>query len=224
MPNYKVFQDNPDSLKIKIFGSQNQAINTDNSGSIVITSTGLAVTGSINVGTVTVTSTGLSVTGAVDVGTVTVTSTGLAVTGNINVGTVTVTTGSGQLAVSLGTGLVNVSMNNLATTDVTEVIANNASVTASGATARPILGYSTWTFAVKNSSTVANAQAVVQLQLSAVGVDESDWINDGSPVTLNQNSVAFLVGSYQVKYARIYYRAVDAASAVTLNITYQAQI
>ncbi|WP_461570892.1 DUF6385 domain-containing protein, partial [Thermincola ferriacetica] len=183
-------------------------------GTVTITSTGLAVTGNVDVGTVTITSTGLAVTGNIDVGTVTITSTGLAVTGNIDVGTVTVTTGSGQLGVAI---------DSLATTDIVEIIANNNSTSYSGATARTVLGYDAWTFAVKNESLDANAQAIVQIQMSATGASESDWLQEVAPVTINQNSVAFLTSSLLVKYARVYYAAVNSASAVTLNIVFQAQ-
>ncbi|KUK41676.1 MAG: hypothetical protein XD69_0263, partial [Clostridia bacterium 62_21] len=44
MPNFKIFQDNPDQARIKIFGSQDVAISTDTAGNLGITSTGLAVT------------------------------------------------------------------------------------------------------------------------------------------------------------------------------------
>jgi len=194
-----------------------------NVGTVTVTSTGLAVTGNINVGTVTVTSTGLAVTGNINVGTVTVTSTGLAVTGNINVGTVTVTTGSGELDVCLGTADNIVKLNSRTTTDVTETIANNTSTTYSGATARTVLGEDAWTFAVKNTSLASNAQAVVQIQMSATAQDESDWLQEVAPVTVNQNSVVFLTSSLLVKYARVYYKAVDSASAITLSIVFQAQ-
>jgi len=241
MPNYKIFQDNPDQLKIKIHGSNNVAFNTDasgnmtvtttglavtgniNVGTVTVTSTGLAVTGNINVGTVTVTSTGLAVTGNINVGTVTVTSTGLAVTGNINVGTVTVTTGANQLAVCIGTGQSSISVDNLGSTDLAETIANNTSTAYSGATTRTVLGRNAWTFTVKNTATAANAQAVVQIQMSATALTESDWLQEVTPVTINQNSLAFLTSSRLVKYARVYYAAVNAASAITLSIVFQAQ-
>jgi hypothetical protein len=241
MPNFKIFQDNPDQLKIKIHGSNNVAFNTDTSGNLAITttglavtgninvgtvtvtSTGLAVTGNINVGTVTVTSTGLAVTGNINVGTVTVTSTGLAVTGNINVGTVTVTTGSGSLAVCIGTGQSSVSIDNHGSTDVSETIANKTSTSYSGATSRTVLGYNAWTFALKNTSLATNAQALVQIQMSATAAAESDWVQEVSPVTINQNEVRFLTSSLLIKYARVYYAAVNASSAITLSIVYQAQ-
>ncbi|ADG81819.1 DUF6385 domain-containing protein [Thermincola potens] len=214
MPNFKVFQDNPDQMRIKIFGSNNVAFNTDASGNLSITASGLAVTGSVNVGTVSITSTGLAVTGSVNVGTVSITSTGLAVTGSVNVGTVSITTAGVPLGIAI---------ESLSPTEAVEVVANKTSTTYSGATARTVLGYNAWTFAVKNESLDANAQAVVQIQMSATGASESDWLQEVAPVTINQNSVAFLTSSLLVKYARVYYAAVNSASAVTLNIVFQAQ-
>ncbi len=40
MANFKIFQDNPDQAKVKIFGSNNAELNTDSSGNLTITSTG----------------------------------------------------------------------------------------------------------------------------------------------------------------------------------------
>lgn len=40
MPNYKIFQDNPDKARIKIYGSMDVALNTDTAGNLGITSTG----------------------------------------------------------------------------------------------------------------------------------------------------------------------------------------
>lgn len=76
---------------------------------------------------------------------------------------------------------------------------------------------------VKNTSAADNAQATVQVQMSATAASESDWLQEVIPVTLNQNSVAFLTTSLLVKYARVYYAAISTASAVTLQIIYQAQ-
>lgn len=58
MPNYKVFQDNPDQARIKIYGNQDLAVNTDISGNLGITSTGLSITPPT--AGLTITSTGLA--------------------------------------------------------------------------------------------------------------------------------------------------------------------
>ncbi|MBP2650800.1 MAG: hypothetical protein H6Q74_1625 [Firmicutes bacterium] len=48
MPNFKIFQDDADQARIKIYGSDNQPIAQDSSGNILISTTGssaLSVTG-----------------------------------------------------------------------------------------------------------------------------------------------------------------------------------
>jgi hypothetical protein len=306
MPNFKIFQDNPDQARVKIYGNKDIAINEDFFGNIGITASGLAVTGIIDVGTVTVTtgagqlsvcisqsisvttgSGSLSVcigTGALTVtipesisvttgsgslsvcigtGALTVTipesisvTTGsgslsvcigtgaLTVTipesisvttgsGSLSVciGTgaltvtipesISVTTGSGSLSVCIGTGQLSVSLDQLGTTEITENV-TTASTSYSGASPQVILNQNAWTFAVKNTS-LANAQALAQVQLSATAATESDWLQDVIPVTLNQNSLAFLTTSLLMKYARVYYAAVNSASLVALNIIFVAQ-
>ncbi|MEW6574089.1 MAG: hypothetical protein AB1374_10710, partial [Bacillota bacterium] len=69
MPNFKIFQDDADKARIKIYGSQNVAISTDSTGNMGITSTGLAITAPAGGLSITPPSSGL-----------TITSTGLAVT------------------------------------------------------------------------------------------------------------------------------------------------
>ncbi len=77
----------------------------------------------------------------------------------------------------------------------------------------------TWSFGVVNASTTI-APATVKLQISP---DGTSWLDEAGPVTLNTGDVTSLVSSIFLKYARVYYAAVDAASAVTLNIFFQGQ-
>ena len=241
MPNFKVFQDNPDQARIKIFGSDNAIpVFTDSSGFVGITATGLAVSG-----TVTVTTGSGSLNVCITQGiTVTTGSGSLSVcipesisvttgSGSLSVcipASVAVTTGSGSLdvcitqgiTVTTGSGLLGISLDGRSTTDLSENV-STASTSYSGATAEVVLNQTAWTFAVKNTSLEANAQAVVQVQMSATALTESDWLQEVSPVTLNQNSLAFLTTSLLLKYARVYYAAVNAASQVTLNVIFQAQ-
>ena len=253
MPNFKIFQDNPDQARIKIFGSQNVALNTDAGGNLAITSTGLAVTAPVNGLLVTapaeglaITSTGLAITAPA--GGLAITSTGLAVTAPVNGLLVTapaeglaitstglaITAPAGGLAIT-STGLaVTAPANGLlvtapaeglpvqslaATTDVTEVLANITDTAGSPDETRTVLNLRTWSLGVVNASTT-NAPATVKLQISP---DGTTWLDDAGPVTLNTGDVTALVSSIFLKYARVYYAAVNAASAVTLNVFFQGQ-
>jgi len=74
---------------------------------------------------------------------------------------------------------------------------------------------------VVNNALATNAQALVKLQISP---DGTAWQDEVSSTTINQNSLAAFVASTFLKYARVYYSAVNAASAVTLNIYFQGQL
>lgn len=60
-----------------------------------------------------------------------------------------------------------------------------------------------------NNSTAANAQALVKLQISP---DDVNWLDEVSYVTLSIGDVYGLVSSVFMKYARVYYAAVNALS------------
>ncbi|MDA8336368.1 MAG: DUF6385 domain-containing protein [Peptococcaceae bacterium] len=203
MPNYKVFQDNPDQARIKIYGNQNLAVNTDTSGNLGITSTGLAITPPVS--GLSITSAGLAVTPPASG--LSITSTGLAIT----------PPASGLLITSTGLAVLA----SLGTSDVSEApIANNSSTAGGPDTAYNVLALREWTLAVVNNSTAANAQALAKLQISP---DDANWLDEVSYVTLSVGQVYGLVSSTFMKYARVYYAAVNSASAITLNVYFQAQ-
>ncbi|AFM39662.1 hypothetical protein Desaci_0600 [Desulfosporosinus acidiphilus SJ4] len=252
MANFKIFQDNPDQVKIKIYGSNNTAFNTDSSGNLTITSTGLAITPPTD--GLSITSTGLAITAPANGLTVTapasglaitpptgglsitpptgglsITSTGLAITAPAN--GLTVTAPASGLAITPPTGGLSITppVNGIlvtspglaivsATTDVSATHANITDTAGSGDTTYNVLDVRTWTFGVVNESLATNAQALVNLQISP---DGTNWLTEAGPVTINQNSLTTLVSSIFLKYARVYYSAVNAASAVTLNIFFQ---
>ncbi len=253
MPNFKIFQDNPDYARIKIYGSNNVAFNTDTSGNLAITSTGLAITAPTNGLTVTapasglaitpptgglsitpptngltITSTGLSVTAPANGLTVTAPASGLSITPPTNGLTITstglsITAPAGGLSITPPTNGLLVTgtlASALATTDVSATRANVTNTAGSPDTTYTVLGVATWTFGVVNNSLDANAQALVKLQLSP---DGTTWVDEVSNTTINQNSMATFVATTFLKYARLYYAAVNAASAVTLNIFFQGQ-
>ncbi|NPV73030.1 MAG: hypothetical protein HPY89_04425 [Pelotomaculum sp.] len=261
MPNFKIFQDNPDQVKVKIFGSNNVAFNTDSLGNLAITSTGLAITAPAN--GLAITSTGLAITAPANGLTVTapasglsitpptgglaitppangltITSTGLAITAPANGLTITstglaitapangltVTAPASGLSITPPANGILITSTGLAvavgTTDVSATRANITDTAGTPDTTYNVLGLSTWTFGVVNVSTVANAQALVKLQISP---DATTWQDEAGPVTINQNSMTTLVAQTFLKYARVYYSAVNASSAVTLNIFFQGQ-
>ena len=255
MANFKIFQDNPDQAKVKIFGSNNTALNTDSSGNLTITSTGLAITPPTN--GLTITSTGLAITAPTNGLTVTaaagglaitpptgglaitpptnglaITSTGLAITAPTNGLTVTapasglsITPPTGGLAITPPTSGLLITSPGLAiisaTTDVSTTRANITDTTGSGDATYTVLGVREWTFGVVNESLNTNAQALVKMQISP---DGTNWLDEAGPVTINQNSLTTLVTSIFLKYARVFYSAVNAASAVTLNIFFQGEL
>jgi hypothetical protein len=220
MPNFKIFQDNPDQVRIKIYGGNNTAFNTDSSGNLSITSTGLAITAPANGLTVTAPSGGLSITPPTNG--LAITSTGLAITAPAN--GLTVTAPSSGLSITPPTdGLLITSaglavQSTLATTDVSAVRPNFTNTAGSPDTTYNVLSLSEYTFGLVNSSLAANAQAVAKLQVSP---DATSWVDNTSYVTLNVGDVTGLVSTVFLKYARVYYAAVNAASAVTLNIFFQ---
>lgn len=203
MANFKIFQDSPDQARVKIYGGNNIPFNTDSSGNLAITSTGLAITAPAN--GLTITSTGLAVTAPANGLTVTAAAEGLAITPPT----------AGLLITSPGLAMA------VATTDVSATRANITDTAGSPDTTYTVMGVRTWTFGVTNNSLAANAQALVKLQTSP---DGAIWADEGSSVTINQNALATFVATTFLKYARLYYSAVNAASAVTLNIFFQGQV
>jgi len=308
MPNFKIIQDVADQARVKIFGSQNVAINTDAAGNLAITppidgllvtasASGLSVTGPVNGLIVTAPASGLSITGpanglivtapasglsvtppvdgfaitapangllvtAPDSGLsvtgpangliVTAPASGLSVTGPANglvvtapasglsvtppvdgfaitspVNGLTVTAPASGLSVTPPTGGLLITsaglsvISALATTDVTEAETGITDIAGSPSNTYVVMGISDYTFGLVNESTsAANAQATAKLQISP---DAVNWFDSSSVVTLDQGTSNALVASIFLKYARVYYAAVNAASSVDLTIFFQGQ-
>lgn len=219
MSNFKIFQDNPDYARIKIYGSNNIAFNTDTSGNLAITSTGLSITAPANGLSITPPSGGLAITPPTNG--LTITSTGLSVTAPANGLTVTAPASGLSITPPVNGLLVTGTLaSTLSTTDVSTTRANFNVVAGSPDTTYNVLSIAAWTFGVVNTATVADAQALVKLQISP---DAVNWIDEVSNITINQNSVATFVATTFLKYARLYYAAVNSISAVTLNIFFQGR-
>ncbi|MFZ5899717.1 MAG: DUF6385 domain-containing protein [Bacillota bacterium] len=235
MPNFKIFQDNADQARVKIFGSQNVALNTDSSGRAVVTAPaeGLSITPPSGGLSITPPANGLTVTAPAEGLSITPPSGGLSITPPANGLTVTapaeglsITPPSGGLSITPPSGGLLITStglaveSTLATTEVQSTVANFSSTAGAPDTTYNIMEWKTYTFGVVNNSLAANAQATVKLQISP---DATNWIDHAGPVTLNQGAVDALVASIFLKYARVYYAAVNSSSAVTLNIFFQAQ-
>ncbi|HIE12882.1 MAG TPA: hypothetical protein EYP63_05590 [Desulfotomaculum sp.] len=241
MPNFKIFQDDADKARIKIYGSQNVALSTDSTGNMVVTapaeglsitppSGGLSITPPASGLTVTAPAEGLSITPPTGGLSITPPTGGLSVTPPASGLTVTapaeglsITPPTGGLSITPPTdGLLITSAGlatALATTDVSAVRANFTDTAGSPDTTYTVLGVKTWTFGIYNASTDI-APATVKLQISP---DSTNWIDHAGPITLNTGDVDTLVATVFLKYARVYYAAVDVNSAVTLNIFFQGQ-
>ncbi|MDT3698278.1 MAG: hypothetical protein RO469_02525, partial [Thermincola sp.] len=189
-------------------------------GPIEITSSGIlpisgavtaGISGSVAVsGPIEITSSGiLAISGAVTAGI----SGSVAVSGPIEI------TSSGILAIS---GAVILSGHTIVDSGpLTADVLPDSSGEISGTF--DVLGYSSWTLAVKYSGTSGDAVHVV-LQKSAVsGGDASggDYIFDSSGTFANQNWL-FLTTDVTPRYARLYYINPGAGSG-TLYQTFQAQ-
>lgn len=240
--NYKIFQDNPDQARTKIYGSNNVALSTDSSGRLTVTAPGegLSITAPANGLSITPPSGGLSITppsGGLSITspanglTVTAPASGLSITppsGGLSVTSptngLTVTAPASGLSITpptnglliTSTGLATA----LATTDVSATRANFTDTGGTPDTTYTVLGTKTWTFGVVNAALATNAQALVKLQMSA---DGSTWNDEVANTTISQNSMQTFVSSIFLKYARVYYAAVNASSAVTLRIYLQGQ-
>ncbi|HHW13302.1 MAG TPA: hypothetical protein GXX28_00015 [Firmicutes bacterium] len=183
MPNFKIFQDQPDQARIALYTSTGQAVSADAAGNLYVTAPG-----------------GLYITAANAL--------------YITAANALYITAANALAV---TGAM--AMSSL-TTDTAETVANNTVTAGAPASTHTVLDLSTWTLSVVNDSLAANAQALVKLQISP---DGSTWTDQTAYTTVNQGALADLVSSIFLKYARVYYAAVNAASAITLSIYFQGR-
>lgn len=207
MPNFKIIQDVADQARVKIYGSENQALKTDSSGYLAVTATtgGLLVTAD---------AAGLTVKAPTGGVLVTADAAGLLVTSSAD--GLTVKAPTGGLLVTASSSLPVIS--SLSTTDVVEPFTNVSSTNFTGSTTRTVLGYAEYSFGIVNNTTDGNC--IVKLQISP---DGSIWFDNGSEVTLTPQTATALVSSMFLKYARVYYAAANEATPVDLTIYFQAQ-
>ncbi|WP_333594777.1 DUF6385 domain-containing protein, partial [Anaerospora hongkongensis] len=166
---------------------------------------GLSVTGPANGLIVTAPASGLSVTGPANGMIVTAPASGLSVTPPTG----------GLLITSAGLSVISA----LATTDVTEAKTGIVNVAGSPSNPYVVLGVAQYSFGLVNQAT-SEGQATAKLQVSPDGIN---WLDNSAVVTLNPSTAECLVASVFLKYARVYYAAVNAASSVDLTIFFQGQ-
>lgn len=83
-----------------------------------------------------------------------------------------------------------------------------------------VLNYNEWSLGLTSPITTSG-DVWVQLQISP---DGDFWIDNGARVTLSGYSAGVLVADKFLKYARIYYGAVNSTATVgTLTVYFQAQ-
>ncbi|NLI91351.1 MAG: hypothetical protein GX434_03860 [Peptococcaceae bacterium] len=194
MPNYKVFQDTANEMRVKIYGADSTGNDQP-----VLTST----SGAMNVGGTVGVSGSVAVSGPVEI------SGMVGVSGNVGVsGTVTL---SGHTV--LDSGPVNTTINSGQT--------GESGVVSGGV--YDVLSYSSWTLAVKYSG-ASGDQVTVQLQTSALSggvATNSDFVTDTTK-TFTSGSWNFYTGGITPRYARLYYIDTGAASGALLTY-FQAQ-
>lgn len=192
MPNYKVFQDNPSELKIKVYGNDSgtdRALTVDASGNLVVTDGG---------GSLTVDATSL------DIRALTQASDSILSYGKDGEGTnrAMLTDTTGRL----------LSVLNREFTELTQTVDTADAYT--GATSRTVGDLQEYSFWVQNTGVTNTAD--VKLQISP---DSTTWLDDTSAVTVATSSSAVVVPTRFMKYARISYKSTTAAAATSLTIT-----
>lgn len=228
MPNYKIFQDFADSLRVKIYGvdesNNTTPLLTDASGKMSVTGNvevSGQVSGTVDIGSGTVGISG-QVSGIVDIGSGSVEISGQ-VSGIVDIGSGSVEI-SGQVSgtVDIGSGTVKVDsgveVSGIVNTSGAPLFVRGAIVdsgpVSSGISGQisgafggeywDVLGYRSWTFAVKYSG-ASGANVTSRLQISATG-SGADWINV-DPSASNYSGITWnlFATTYQLRYARIYF-------------------
>ena len=231
MPNYKIFQDYADSLRTKIYGIDESGsttpLLTNASGKLDVVGN-VEFSGQVS-GTVTVSG---EVSGTVKVSSgIEVSGGTIEVSGQVS-GTVTVSGEvSGTVTVSSGvevSGIVNTSGNALY---VRGAIVDSGPVSSGisgqdsgvfGEAYWDVLGYRSWTFAVKYSGDSGDfVSARLQISPTASG---SDWVNvDPSPAYYSGTTLWNLfTTTYQLRYARAYY-VNDSGASGAMALYFQAE-
>jgi len=188
MPNYKVFQDYADSMRVKIYG-------VDDSNNTVPLLTNAS--GKMNVTGTVATSGSVAVSGPVEI------SGSVAVSGPVGI--------SGSVAVS---GTVGVFLSGRGTLDSGPLF-DRTSGSDSGALSGvwDVLGFNGWTLAVKYSGTSGD-QVSVKLQMAAIS-GANNWVDDGGYVAFSGTNAywIFRTPTYHVRYARLYAKNESATAS-----------
>jgi hypothetical protein len=84
-----------------------------------------------------------------------------------------------------------------------------------------VLGYNSWTMAVKYSG-ASGAQMNVKLQMAAVS-GATDFIDEGGYVSYSGTNWNFFTTTYHVRYARMYYNYTGTTDSGNLLLYFQAE-
>ncbi len=207
MPNYKIFQDVADQARVKIYGNQDVALNTDGSGT-------LAVSVPETIGVTIPEIIGVTIPDAVAVTIPEAVAVTIPEAVAVTIPETVAVTIPETVAV---TGTVATIA---AITDNIFTVEDVADVDGGPVGQATVLGLDEWTYGVVNVSSPA-ATAVLQLQISP---DASNWIDSGAVVTLSTtNSIGTLVSDTFLKYARVYYHSASAGDTISLNVYFQGQ-
>jgi len=235
MPNYKVFQDFADALRTKIFGvdsnNNTRPIRTDSSGRLEVQSTisgtvdvsgvvgvsgSVAISGPVEVSGVVGVSGSVAVSGPVEVSGVVGVSGSVAVSGPVEVsGTVTVQNTSGSPL------YVNLWSRNFVDSGPILTHVNGATSGVLSGGIWDVLGYNSWTLAVKYSGN-SGAQMNVKLQMAAVSGD-TNFVDDADYVNYSGRTWHFFTPNYHVRYARIYYQFTGTSDSGNLLLYFQGE-
>ncbi|MEW6723985.1 MAG: DUF6385 domain-containing protein [Bacillota bacterium] len=245
MPNYRVYSDQADDLKTKIYGSDGTTsivLRTDSSGVMAIQDNG---------GSLTVDATDL------DIRALTQATDSILIYGNDGTtNRVVRTDSSGVMAIQDNGGSLTVDATNLDIRDLTEATdsiliygqdsggthrailtdssgmlqtaisrsfteASQVVSTATdyaGSTSRDVSEQETYSFAVKNTGSTYTA--TIKLEISA---DNSDWVTDSSETTVGTSTTVIITPGKYLRYARIAYKSTTAGNDTSLVVWYQAR-
>jgi hypothetical protein len=194
MPNYKVFQDVPASLRTRLYG-----VDDGTDVALVVNTAGVLAIQD-NDASITVDATNLDIR---DLAHATDNVQVFGFDGSVNRAILTDDTGRLQI---------------IAITSFSEATQTVTTATAfTGSTARDVSLVPDHTWFVHNTGLVNSAD--VQLEISPNNVD---WVTDGAVQTIPANTAIVVVPSIFLRYTRISYRSTVAAADTTLVLTWQA--
>ncbi|MDP2870969.1 MAG: DUF6385 domain-containing protein [Bacillota bacterium] len=194
MPNYKVFQDLPSSLRTRLYGvsgSSDIAVVVDSSGVLAIQDNGSSITVDAS---------------NLDIRDLTEASDSILIYGNDGSNNQVILTDSSGRLKTLGIP------------DFTEATQTVATATADAfSTTRNVSQFLNYSFFVENTSLTNTA--ALRLEISP---DDSTYLVEGTEVTIPVSTSIVLQPDRYLKYSHVSYRSTTAGSDATLVLIWQA--